>query len=198
MNEEGKEPKDTSEAVQVTDGKTIKLAQLEQQQPQTDISDIFGQSVSSARVCGQSSARSTENTSVYHTDVYSLFASSTPKLNQSLLFKTGKLSRYSRDYEYKGKDTGAFVLSPDIVLLKYLHRCSSKETDFCSFPTKAISTASYINMGFILISVLDECFHTSYKKSLENAPTHQNPVVNPHLASSHTHTYTHTSTHPQD
>lgn len=148
----------------MTDSKTIKLAQFEQQQPQTDISDIFAQSVSSARVCGQSSACSTEDTSVYHVDVCSLFASSTPKLNQSRLSKNWEtFPHYSRDYEYKGKDTGACVLSPDIVLLKYLHRCSSKEKDFCSLPTKAISAASYINMGFILISVLDECFHTSYK-----------------------------------
>lgn len=78
---------------------------------------------------GKSSAHSTENTSIYHMDVSSPFAVSTPKPNQSLLFKTGKLSHYSRDYEYEVKDTGAFVSSADIVLLKYLHRCSSKENE---------------------------------------------------------------------
>lgn len=71
---EGPSGRATDTQVSVTDSKSIKLVQFDQQRSETDIISL-GRAFplkGSGNVCGQASARSTENTRLYNVEV--LFA----------------------------------------------------------------------------------------------------------------------------
>lgn len=141
----------TDTQVGVTDSKTIKLAQFDQQRPETDILDIFGQSVSSEGLWACLRV-----------------GLCTPPLKTpaSIMWMSGHCLQFLQpnrishccpklgNFMSRSEGCWSFCLAswhPSLEMAPSLF--VKRKRDFCSFPTKAISSASYINMGFILISV---------------------------------------------
>lgn len=155
---EGPSGRATDTQVSVTDSKSIKLVQFDQQRSETDM--FLWAERSLWRGLGMSVGRPLHAPLKTPDSIMWKYCLQFPNWETSWLQPAVLTSRSGGHHSFCLVSCHHSLEMPPLLFFK---KKKKKKRYFCSFPTKAIISASYINMGFILISVLDECFHTSYK-----------------------------------